>query len=52
MNTWHCTHQDRHLPHTWFYRKERRWYRCDGQQLRRLNRGDAVSPVNEGKNSQ
>jgi hypothetical protein len=52
MLTWHCTTRVRHLPHTWYYRKERRWYRCDGQQLRPLNSDDAVSSVNERKNSQ
>lgn len=36
MNTWHCTKQERHLPHTWKYRKNSQWYRCDGQDLRVL----------------
>ena len=44
MQTWHCTTYKRHLPHTWFYRRNRTWYRCDGQELRRLNPDDAVSP--------
>lgn len=33
MHTWHCTDGERHLPHTWYYRKIRRWFRCDGQPL-------------------
>lgn len=36
MQTWHCTKPERHLPHTWHYRKTRRWFRCDGQDLRVL----------------
>lgn len=31
MQTWHCTNRERHLPHTWYYRKDGCRYRCDGQ---------------------
>ena len=34
MQTWHCTTGKRHLPHTWLYRKNRTWYRCDGQEIK------------------
>jgi hypothetical protein len=50
MLTWHCTTRARHLPHTWFYRKQQQWYRCDGQSLGRLNHDDTVSSDNEGNN--
>jgi hypothetical protein len=51
--TWHCTKYLRHLPHTWFYRRDRTWYRCDGQEVKAaLTSSDAVSleSINEGNN--
>ena len=42
MQTWRCTTQGRHLPHTWYYRKTAQWYRCDGQ--------DSQAPENERSN--
>jgi hypothetical protein len=47
MRTWHCTTQGRHLPHTWFYRNEQRWYRCDGQDLRVLRNEEQPMLMNQ-----